>query len=81
MNKLEINTVELKIGDIVVVEWMNDSHNFYRFLFGKILDIVTENSVTKYKVEYTDNLKRWESGKKIEWWDKSHVRRRVSDCN
>jgi hypothetical protein len=68
--------MDLKIGDDITVEWMNEKYDLIRFLYGKIIDIVTENTITKYKVEYIDNLSRWESGLKIEFWDKKHIRKR-----
>jgi hypothetical protein len=66
--------MNLKIGDNVIVNW--ETENVYRFLYGKIIDILTENEKTKYKVEYIDNLARWESGLKIELWEKKHIRKR-----
>lgn len=68
------HTFDLQIGDDVTVDWIYD--NIPRFLYGKIIDIVTENTITKYKIEYVDNLSRWESGLKIELWDKKNIRKR-----
>ena len=53
------NQEKLKIGDNVTVEWINKEYDFIRFLWGKIIDIDTEN--TMYKVEYINNICRWES--------------------
>ena len=67
--------MNLKIGDNVIVNW--ETENVYRFLYGKIIDILTENEKSKYKVEYIDNLSRWESGLKVELWEKKHIRKRT----
>ena len=72
--------LQLKIGDDVTINWTTvideelsvhskKNSEVYRFLYGKIIDIITENNRTKYKIEYIDNISRWESGLKIELWD------------
>ena len=78
--------LQLKIGDDVSVNWTFVGEELsvqgkkgpvvYRFLYGKIIDIITENNRTKYKIEYIDNLSRWESKLKIELWDKKHITKR-----
>ena len=66
--------MNLKIGDNVIVNW--ETENVYRFLYGKIIDIITENTLTKYKVKYINDLLRWETKKNIELWDKKNVTKR-----
>lgn len=79
--------LELKIGDDVTINWTTvideelsvhckKNSEVYRFLYGKIIDILTENNITKYKIEYIDNISRWESGLKIELWDEKHITKR-----
>ena len=69
------NQEKLKIGDNVTVEWINKEYDFIRFLWGKIIDIDTEN--TMYKVEYINNICRWESKLNKEWWYKKNLRKRI----
>ena len=74
--------MKLKIGDDVTIQWfvtvecMNKEQDIYRFLYGKIIDIITENTLTKYKVKYINDLLRWETKKNIELWDKKNVTKR-----
>jgi hypothetical protein len=75
LNPIQV-TEELKMGDDVIVEWVNQEHNLIRFLYGKIIDIVTENNLIKYKVQYINDLARWETELKVELWDKKNIRKR-----
>ena len=66
---------KLTIGDNVTVEWKNNEPEFIRFLWGKIIDIDTEN--TMYKVEYINNICRWETKLNKEWWYKKNLSKRI----
>ena len=66
--------MEFNIGQNVCVEWINERYKVHRFLFGTIIDVISENSTKKYKVKYNDDLSRWESGLKVEWWDEEHIK-------
>lgn len=68
---------KLKIGDNVTIEWINKEHDFIRFLWGKVIDIYIKDTITKYKVEYIDNICRWETKLNKEWWYKKNLRKRM----
>tara|TARA_B110000444_G_scaffold258428_1_gene299359 strand:+ start:1091 stop:1348 length:258 start_codon:yes stop_codon:yes gene_type:complete len=69
---------QFEIGDDVVVEWINNEYDFIRFIWGKIIDIDIEKPITKYKVEYINNLHRWETKLNKEWWYKKNLRKRIN---